>query len=483
MKISTKLSLALVATTVFVLGASAGFQYLQGRTMLLEETQRDDLFLGRALRELLVGADEPVVLRAMRSGLGDGASEVRVSVLAPGVPTTERAAHARAQVLASGRELVELTPTRAYTYIPLDAATGRVLELAEPLTSVDAFLERELHSALLTTLFLALAGALATTLLVQLLVRRPMQALAAGARRIASGDLSARVPVERPDEIGAFARELNTMASELELARARLADESAARVATLEQLRHADRLRTVGQLASALAHELGTPLNVVSGRARMIEEAVDRHGAAADEARAGVASDARIIVEQSARMAALVRQLLDFARMRGPDKRAEDARALVRDAVEMLRPIAKKSGVTLSAEVGAEPCMATVDRNQLLQALTNLVVNAIQASSSGATVTVRVGRVRASPPRETVLSEGEFVEIAVEDHGAGIDAEARAHMFDPFFTTKGAGEGTGLGLPVAHGIVREHGGWIGLESEPGQGSTFRIFVPASTGAG
>jgi two-component system NtrC family sensor kinase len=143
----------------------------------------------------------------------------------------------------------------------------------------------------------------------------------------------------------------------------------------------------------------------------------------------------------------------------------------------LLTPMAKKASVALVRKGTDEPAKAKVDADQLQQVLTNLVVNGIHAMPRGGMLSVDVDRVRHPPPDHVSGHGEEWIRVAVRDEGTGIPPEALPHIFDPFFTTKGVGEGTGLGLSVAFGIVREHGGWIGVESESGKGSCFRVFLP------
>jgi signal transduction histidine kinase len=237
----------------------------------------------------------------------------------------------------------------------------------------------------------------------------------------------------------------------------------------------------VGKLASGIAHELGTPLNVVSGRAQLIQESVpassgDKIGAAE---LLEVADHARIIVEQSRRMSAIIRQLLDFARRRGVRKAAYDLRQLVAQTVSMLQNLAGKRGVALVVEPdpATAPAFAQVDASQMQQVLTNVVVNAIQSMPTGGTVTLSLRPSSAQAPQGEECAAGERWEIAVKDEGEGIGPEVLPRVFEPFFTTKAVGEATGLGLSVAYGIVQEHGGFITAESEPGKGSRFAIHLP------
>jgi signal transduction histidine kinase len=264
-------------------------------------------------------------------------------------------------------------------------------------------------------------------------------------------------------------RERREMLDRLLEADARAQNESRLRLSTMEQLRHADRLSTVGTLAAGLAHELGTPLNVVLGRAKMIAAGE----VTGDEAK----GNARTVAEQAERMARIIRQLLDFARRRAPHGTVTDVRQTAEQTLALLTPMAKKASVALVRKGTDEPAKAKVDADQLQQVLTNLVVNGIHSMPRGGTLSVVVDRVRHLPPDYVSGHGEEWIRVAVRDEGTGIPPEALPHIFDPFFTTKGVGEGTGLGLSVAFGIVREHGGWIGVESEPGKGSCFRVYLP------
>ena len=125
--------------------------------------------------------------------------------------------------------------------------------------------------------------------------------------------------------------------------------------------------------------------------------------------------------------------------------------------------------------------MLEVDAGQLQQALTNLIVNGMQAMKQGGVLRVRLGRERALPPADLGGPEAEWVRLDVRDEGEGIAPEVLPHVFEPFFTTKDVGEGTGLGLSVSYGLIRDHGGWISVSSEPGRGSCFSIFLPGEAG--
>ena len=254
-----------------------------------------------------------------------------------------------------------------------------------------------------------------------------------------------------------------------------LARETTARMATVEQLRHRDRLAMVGQIASGIAHEVGTPINVIGGRARLITEPDATIGAAQQHAAS--------IIEQSERVASTIRQLLDFARRRGPQRMESNIHELAQRVIGLLRPLASKRNVALVCLPARAAAKAYVDPTQIEQALGNLVMNAIQAIAQGGTVRVAVGTVHRPHPELMTGPAAQHVQLTVEDSGAGISAQHLSHIFEPFFTTKRDGEGTGLGLSITHEIVRDHGGWIEVRSEAGKGCRFTVFLPKSHASG
>jgi signal transduction histidine kinase len=312
---------------------------------------------------------------------------------------------------------------------------------------------------------IVLAGGIALWIGV-ILVGRPMRQLTEQARRIGGGDLTHRLKLAQHDEIGTLARELNASCDRLLLANARVHAETEARIAALEQLRHADRLKTVGQLASAVAHELGTPLNVVGGRAKLIAKGGLTH--------AEIDENATIIATQAERMAGIIRQLLDFARRRNLKRSTGDLRELVRRTADMLAVFARTRKVAIAVDVPPEPILLASDPG-LQQAIANVVVNGIQSMPAGGTL-----RVRVEPQGPDGRACATACRIVVEDEGVGISPDHVPRLFEPFFTTKDVGEGTGLGLAVAYGIVSEHGGRIDVTSTLGRGSRFAIVLPGTT---
>jgi signal transduction histidine kinase len=258
----------------------------------------------------------------------------------------------------------------------------------------------------------------------------------------------------------------------MNLMSSRLADAQETRLKTLEELRHAERLNTVGKLASGLAHELGTPLSVIILRAKGIASgkrwAIEQ-----------VRESAQSIAEQATRMTNLVRELLDFARRRTPERAPVHMEGVVAKTKDFLSTVSARTHVRIESRRRARSDLVVGDAAQLQQVITNLLMNAVQAMPAGGIVEVRLDDVRAKQPADRGGGEGEFLRIQVRDQGPGIPREILPRVFEPFFTTKDVGEGTGLGLSVCYGIVRDHNGWIEVDSALGGGSTFSIFLPQS----
>jgi signal transduction histidine kinase len=292
--------------------------------------------------------------------------------------------------------------------------------------------------------------------------------LAEKARRVGAGDLEGPLDLGQRDEIGQLAREMNAMCDRLAEANSRTAAETAAKIRAVEQLRHGDRLITVGRLGAGIAHELGTPLNVILGRAKLMKKGLTELDTRMEHL--------ETISQQADRMSVIIRQLLDFARRREPKTSPTDLGAVAGAVIQLVQPLAHRQGVEVRL-VSSESVRALGDSMRLEQVLSNLVVNAVHACEPGGHVVLSVGREQRDKPGSTAEGIQSFAVIRVSDDGHGMTEETRAQVFEPFFTTKETGQGTGLGLSVAHGIVEEHGGFILVETTLGQGSTFSVYLP------
>ena len=357
-----------------------------------------------------------------------------------------------------------------YAYLPLLRPGRRpaALELSKPLVPRSHVFWTEVREQLVASTVVAAFATFLAVVLTSWIVSRPLAKVAEQARRIGAGDLSSRLPVRGSDEVASLVQDLNMMCDQLRDAQTRADDATANRLAALEQLRHADRLRTIGTLASGIAHELGTPLAVIAMRAKAV--------ASGEVPKEDASASCTIIAAQADRVTLIVRHLLDFARRRAPNRASADLSELTARAAALLSSLAKKSNVQVVVEGAADAVHANVDANQIEQAITNLVINAVHAMPSGGTVTVATRNDRAAPPSDQDRAR-ECAVIEIRDEGEGITEENLGRIFEPFFTTKDIGEGTGLGLSVTHGIIEDHEGWMTASSELGKGSVFTLFLP------
>lgn len=356
---------------------------------------------------------------------------------------------------------------RTFVLVDPPGLRGGLIELAEPVAEWRAYVrESILRTVVAVMIIVALCGAMAIVLGMWF-VGGPVRKLIDKARKVGEGDFSQPLVLGQRDELADLAREMNLMSDRLDRA-------TRERQAAIEQLRHADRLSTVGKLASGLAHELGTPLHVVAARARSIVK-----GRAQGQA---VLDAAEIIAEQAERMTGIIRQLLDFAHSRHLKPSSTDLVLAVGQTLDMLEPLAQKAGVTFAFARPPAALQARLDRALFQQALTNLVVNGIQAMPEGGTLEIELGRADRAPRGRAGAEPRPHLIVQVRDQGIGIPADVLPLIFDPFFTTKEVREGTGLGLSVTYGIIEEHGGFIEVQSEPGKGSCFSICLPGEEGA-
>ena len=326
MQIIPKLTLALVGGTCAVLAFNGYLRVQRERSFFETDRLRDHDMIGRSLGAAAGAVWKADGERAAVEAI-DAVTRHFTSIQIRWVP------EGSSEALAVDPRALGDTPTgqpltrifsggeaRWKTFVPLDVDGRRrgVIELSEPATNERRFVLGAIGDTLGTAAVLTILSAALSFAMSQWLVGRPVRALCEKARRVGRGDFSTHVELDQRDELAELAREMNAMSDRL--------------VATMAQLRHADRLAIVGTLASGVAHELGTPLNVVAARASMIASGE----AAPDEAK----DYARVIAGAADRMTATIRQLLQFARRGGAQKARRNLAELVSDSVELLRPLA-----------------------------------------------------------------------------------------------------------------------------------------------
>jgi signal transduction histidine kinase len=377
------------------------------------------------------------------------------------------------RVMASGEVEARYERRGAHSVV-LALAPLRVepqaLEGAIEIVRVAVGLDRRQQAAIadvLVRLAMVLVATIGITgFVLQRHVLHPLARLTVGIQRLGRGEATAELPVDRGDELGKVAQEFNQMAARLADARRRLVAETERALELEQRARQAATLAVAGKLAAGLAHEVGTPLNILSGRA----EFSLRNMAPDDPNR----DDIEAIIKQIDRISRVISGLLDVVRPEVPKLEPLVVGDVVGELVPLLRHAARQRGVSLETSTRHDGGRVRGDAGQLQQVLMNLVVNALEATPGGGTVAI------ATAP--SVRDGRPGVAHAVSDYGKGIGPEVLPRIFEAFFTTKSRGQGTGLGLAICRDIAKAHGGEISVESRPGEGTTFTLWLPAERAA-
>jgi len=363
--------------------------------------------------------------------------------------------------------------------ISLRVATGQqenanivigMLEVTKPSGALAATAD-DISRAVVLVLLIVIVTTVMVGALASRFVSRPITKLLRGIDDVAKGDLSHAILSERDDEIGAIATRFNDMTYSLRESRAETERQNEAKLALEQRLGQTEKLATIGQLAAEIAHEVGTPLNVIAGRARSIQKKAKDPEA--------VEKNAEIVAEQTARITRIIQRLLDFTRRKvGHHERAEvDLAELASTTLELLAGQFSAAKVRTRLERDDTLPRVAGDPDRLQQVLINLLLNAQQAMPDGGTITVELHVDKRTRPGLEANAEQAFVRCSVTDTGAGIPADIREKIFDPFYTTKEDRGGTGLGLAVCSGIVKEHDGWLEIDDAAGGGTVFRVYLP------
>jgi len=356
-------------------------------------------------------------------------------------------------------------------------AGTKVLGVLDVVVSLEA-MQKQLTKSRTWVIFLTMALLLVVSLILsiftQKLVNKPINDLLQHTQRLADGNLEATIETTSSDELGELAISFNRMTASLKKAHDELAElnttlEERVVQRTLEnqqmhaQLARSEKLSSLGQMAAGIAHEINNPMTGILLYANLISEDAQFSPL--------LQEDIRVIIRETERCAAIVRQLLDFSRETKPENRWSSLNAIIDAALSLLEHQLFLQNIIIERNFDQDIPDIFVDSWQLEQVFINIIMNAGQAISEAGSIRVTTG----------ITADKRFVCATVADSGCGIPREALDSIFDPFFTTKAEG-GTGLGLSVSYGIINNHGGDINVSSELGCGTTISIRLPLAAAA-
>jgi two-component system NtrC family sensor kinase len=311
-------------------------------------------------------------------------------------------------------------------------------------------------AALAATALVATLAGLLLVFFVTKLVLGPVGRVVAMSHQVSAGDLSARVKIRPPGEMGLLCQAIDQMADAL------LAHEEQLKLATRRQIGRTEKLASIGRLAAGVAHEINNPLTGVLTFAYLMREKPNMDQQDRE--------DLNLIIHETTRAADIVRGLLDFARERAALKERLEINEVICRTTRLIRNQKLFDQIVIEEDLKDGLPEVDGDMNQLQQVFLNLSLNACEAMPGGGKLTI------------TSRSEAGKVLVTLADSGCGIKREHFDKIFEPFFTTKPVGKGTGLGLSVSYGIIQQHGGTLEVESEEGKGTTFTILLPAAAPA-
>jgi two-component system NtrC family sensor kinase len=489
LKLGTKLALSLLIIIIFVLSGHGYFHILSRRDILVRMMKVEVESIGKTLRvslEELAHLKEKEYVKDIIDAIDEYEKTLGVIVylqkenllfrsrslddgIEPYVELIKRSIHEdRSQ---EGFGVYKKDPVFSYT-LPFKNSTGQIMGGISILQHT-SFVEDDIRKAewdIFLTIFILTSATVGMILFVtRRWITLPIAQLMDGIKNLSKGNLDTQIDLKRGDEFSALARTFNRLAINLKTAQEKIIQEAENRLQLERELRQSEKLAIVGQLASGLAHDIGTPLNIISGRAELIKRRLEEK----EEAQ----KDLNIIVQQTERIAKIIQQLLGFVRKKRPEQKALNVGLLLETTLEFFDYLIQKQGIRVVKEVETPLPPVIGDLDQLNQVFSNLFLNAIQAMSQG-------GRLRLSVSPKWISKEGLnererlYIEVGIEDTGVGMAKDVLEKIFNPFFTTKEEDKGTGLGLTVSQGIVEDHEGWIDVESEVGTGSVFKVYLPS-----
>ncbi len=352
-----------------------------------------------------------------------------------------------------------------------------VLDTNVSLKSADAAVAASTRMMLTYTLLAVILICLLSGLFVLRVVHRPIQVLKTGTEELARGDLGYQIAVESKDELGDLANSFNLMSLQLRAAHeeitswartleARVEEKSSELKRAHDHVVHVEKMASIGKMAAVVAHEINNPLSGILTYAKLLKKWVQKVDGE-DRRRQEIQECLGLIESESRRCGDLVKNLLTFSRTAPINLEWTDVNSIMDRCLRLVQHQLELNAISLQVELAENAPLLHCDPGQVEQVLLALVMNAIDAMPRGGNLLLRT----------RWLPQSRQIEMQVRDDGMGIPPDLLPRLFEPFLTTKETGKGVGLGLAISKSIVERHGGQIEVESQPGRGTTFYIFLP------
>ena len=465
MNLSTRFVVAATVLTAFIVGGVILATVQRERRMIVQEVERKGRIVAEALAMASVNAllshDYSTLKRFLETATRDRDIAYAMVLDPTGVVKMHSDLQQIGRYVTDDVSMRALDADEVLVQRDLDRSGGSLYDVAVPVMAAGrrvgvlrlGLSTQGMQAALRRSrVEVALIGVLALVLgvggavILARRISRPLRELVVGARTMSRGDLTWRARARSRDEVGELAAAFSAMAENLQR--------------HIDELIRSERLVVLGRLAAGIAHEVRNPLEAIKGAAQVIENA---------KSEADIRKFTRIIQEEVTGLDRFLTGFLQLARPAPLQLGPVAANALAQEVLLLLEPVVSGDTVTIRTDMADTLPSVQADSHQIKQVLLNLCLNSIQAMPDGGTLTLgtRVATVDGQPG----------VELRVEDTGSGVSEDIRHQLFEPFTTTKA--EGSGLGLAVSRGIIERHHGRIWLNTEPGRGTAFFVWLPAA----
>lgn len=352
------------------------------------------------------------------------------------------------------RNSKECSESECHAHNPEQTILG-VLDVQMSLGELDQAVLRTRLNVFTLSVGLIIFSMILFALVVYLIIYRPIHTLQSGMVKLATGDLSYRINIERKDELGMLAQSFNNMAGKLKGA--------------YDRMLEVEKMTSLGKMAATVAHELNNPLSGIVTYAKLLRKRAQRDSKGIKE-KQKIQKDLELILSESMRCGNIVRNLLAFARGSAANFQESKLESIVERALEIVGHHIELANIEAISRIEIKPDKIICDPDQLLQAFVALLVNAVEVMPDGGHLKIYAHNV----PRDA-----NHIQVEISDTGPGIPEDLRNRIFEPFFSTKKEKTGVGLGLAVVYGIIQRHKGKIWLDSQEGRGTTFCILLPVT----